>query len=107
MTCICIGGVCIPVSAVLPFVIFVLQYMAKPLYDAGLLPEMIAKRIGLSKAAQSSSAKEDSSCEKKSCCDKMSGSNNDCDVLTIESLEDYRSASSNHKFLFIKFTAEW
>lgn len=107
MTCICLGGVCIPLSAVLPFVIFALQYIAKPLYDLGLLPEMIAKRIGLSKSDKSVNQKEGNSCENKSCCSNIGDSGGNNDILMIESLEDYKSALSTYDCVFIKFTAEW
>lgn len=111
MTCICLGGVCIPLSAVVPFLIFALQYIAKPLYDAGLLPEIIAKRIGLSKSTTTQSVEktEEGSNSKKSCCcaNPSSSDNGEEEILTIESLEDYKDALSAYDSVFIKFTAEW
>ena len=107
MTCICLFGVCVPISAVLPFVIFALQYIAKPLHDAGLLPEMIAKRIGLSKSVQSVNKSEEESCAKTSCCSKSSDCDGENDILTIESYEEYKAALSNYNSVLIKFTAEW
>ena len=107
MTCICLGGVCIPLSAVVPFMIFALQYMAKPLYNAGLLPEIIAKRIGLSKSSQSTKKTKEEECSKKHCCKNPSSCDGENEILTIESFEEYKASLSAHDSVLIKFTAEW
>jgi len=47
MTCLCLGGVCIPYTALFPMLIIGLQWIASKFAKVGLLPEFIAKRLGL------------------------------------------------------------
>jgi Thioredoxin domain-containing protein len=47
MSAICLCGVCIPYSAILPLLLVLFQYLCKPLYRMGLLPDVLAKKLGL------------------------------------------------------------
>ncbi|KAL3772020.1 hypothetical protein ACHAWU_008042 [Discostella pseudostelligera] len=64
MSCLCIGGVCIPYTALLPMIIIGLQWLASQLAKIGLLPDFIAKRLGLLAAITTEQSKQgcDSSC---------------------------------------------
>lgn len=46
MSCLCIGGVCIPYTAVLPLLLIGLQWVATQLAKVGLLPDWVAKKLG-------------------------------------------------------------
>ena len=119
MSACCLFGVCIPYSAILPLVLIVLQYLAKPLYNAGLLPEHIALRIGLVNKSKGiiiegeEGEKTDKSngCSSSSCCDGNStvkeSKDEDENVVTIESMEQYKSILSKYNTVIVKFTAEW
>lgn len=52
MSCLCIGGVCIPYTALLPVLIIGLQWIASQFAKVGLLPDFIAKRLGLTTAGK-------------------------------------------------------
>ena len=41
----CIGGVCIPYTAILPLLIYALQWMLQKIADTGLLPDPICKQL--------------------------------------------------------------
>mmetsp|Transcript_15635 Transcript_15635/g.23492 ORF Transcript_15635/g.23492 Transcript_15635/m.23492 type:complete len:214 (-) Transcript_15635:171-812(-) len=134
MSCICFGGVCIPYSAILPFLLIVLQFLAKPLYNLGLLPDVIAVRLGLARKVAAGSdddgkkqgESQSKSCAGSSCCapatasastrskrsksvssDTTSNGKSGKEVITIESEEEYREILSNYDTVFVKFTAEW
>mmetsp|Transcript_15963 Transcript_15963/g.18558 ORF Transcript_15963/g.18558 Transcript_15963/m.18558 type:complete len:199 (-) Transcript_15963:19-615(-) len=119
MSCICLGGVCIPYSAILPFLLIALQYIIKPLHKAGLIPDSIAKRLGLyiaknTSATKSKEEKIDDSC-RDDCCNfetakfVPTGSSEELDdiVSQIESSEQYKTLLSEYETVILKFTAEW
>ncbi len=106
----------------LPFLLIVLQFLAKPLYNLGLLPDFVAVRLGLARKASTGDKDEEKSCSGSSCCaastpstnqvasNNTNGGENDTDgeeVITIESEEEYRTILSKYDTVFIKFTAEW
>jgi len=47
MSAICLCGVCIPYSAIIPLLLVVLQYITRPLYQMGLIPDGLAKKLGI------------------------------------------------------------
>ena len=47
MSAICLCGVCIPYSAIIPLLLVVLQFIARPLYQMGLIPDGLAKKLGI------------------------------------------------------------
>ena len=51
MSCLCIGGVCIPYSALFPLLLIGLQWIAAQFAKVGLLPSSLAKKLGLSVAS--------------------------------------------------------
>mmetsp|Transcript_13185 Transcript_13185/g.19753 ORF Transcript_13185/g.19753 Transcript_13185/m.19753 type:complete len:233 (+) Transcript_13185:158-856(+) len=69
MSCLCIGGVCIPYAGLIPLLLFALKWVAAQLWaKVGLLPDFVATRLGLQQQQQSE--KETSSCAEGggSCC---------------------------------------
>mmetsp|Transcript_2222 Transcript_2222/g.3265 ORF Transcript_2222/g.3265 Transcript_2222/m.3265 type:complete len:232 (-) Transcript_2222:235-930(-) len=68
MSCLCIGGVCIPYAGLIPLLLFALKWVAAQL-PKGLLPDFVATRLGLQQHQQSE--KGSSSCAAEgggSCC---------------------------------------
>lgn len=135
MSCLCIGGVCIPYSALIPCLLIALQWIASQFAKVGLLPDFIAKRLGMHNNNNKKTAEIDS-CESKGCCaaNKKSNKNNnrsdsvitaatstnvsdeddvgDVDVTVehVESLDRWKEIFTNCKnqsTLFVKFTADW
>ena len=47
MSCLCIGGVCIPYAGLIPLLLLALQWVAAQLAKVGLLPDFLANRLGL------------------------------------------------------------
>lgn len=114
MSLCCIGGVCIPWSAILPLLLIVLQYIARPLHNAGLLPDIIAVRLGLTISKQATKADNENTCKKSSCCGGTENVDSNCGdeddggkVINIESMEEYEKVISRYNTVIIKMTAEW
>ena len=123
MSVCCIGGVCIPYSAIVPLILLGFRWVLDKILSLGLLPESIETRLlqltGRS-AGKTSSSSSSSSCT-KSCCGtptnassiatSKSSSNGTKDsvvvVTTIESEEEWQKAVSSHDLVFCKFTATW
>lgn len=109
MSAICCFGVCVPYSAILPLLLIVLQYIVKPLHNAGLVPDSIARRLGLT--SSTSNGKSDETCTKTSCCNETQKENEGKEeedvVVTIQSSEDYTKIVAKYNIVIIKMTAEW
>lgn len=132
MPCLCIGGVCIPYSALLPCLLIGLQWIASQFAKVGLLPDFIAKLLRMQNRK-----KLDDSCDTNGCCGSSKSSskrsesvittatsntttsddndtNNEGKVEHVETLQRWeeiyaKSKSSNNisSILFVKFTADW
>ena len=117
MSLCCIGGVCIPYTALLPLIAMALQWIARPLAKMGLLPAFIAIRLGIPlNANNESSEKSCSSCcssttaaesETTSLADTDSNTMDAGQVLVLKTREEYSKLVSSNATVFIKFTAEW
>ncbi len=46
MSCLCIGGVCIPYSTILPLILLGLQWIGAKLARVGLLPLWVGRKLG-------------------------------------------------------------
>lgn len=111
MSCLCIGGVCIPYSAILPFLLVFLREIVKPLAKLGLIPEPIAKRLGIA----ASTKNENSCCKDGKSCDRVekprpSNSSNPKKTepySTVDSMTQFQDLLSNYEFVIVKFTATW
>jgi len=126
MTAICLCGVCIPYSAIIPLLLVVLQFIARPLYQMGLLPDILAKKLGI---VNNSNGKGDESCC-DSDCNKTSvagrsessvsndstststatstpSTSGDGDVVEITSMAQFKVILQEKNTIFLKFTADW
>jgi len=122
MAACCFFGVCIPYSAIIPFLIMALQYLAAPLARAGLLPAFITSRLGINQKQCGSDKLTGDCCKKGATCSDYSNndkgtveedmtdnsSNVDKPKMTfIKTVEEYRTTLSTNKIVFVKFTADW
>mmetsp|Transcript_16351 Transcript_16351/g.39131 ORF Transcript_16351/g.39131 Transcript_16351/m.39131 type:complete len:200 (+) Transcript_16351:71-670(+) len=119
MSCLCIGGVCIPYSALLPMLLIGLRWIAAQFARVGLLPDFVAKRLGV--AAQKTVVSE-KKCD-TGCCGSAAkvarrgkgarrganAANEIVEVEHIDNLERWQElfAACKNSTLFVKFTAEW
>lgn len=101
MSCLCIGGVCIPYSAVFTLFLIGLKWFGAKIFSLGLLPESVAARLGIGKST--------SSCVGKSCCAIKSSidRNKVGKVHVIEDEEDWESIKKKETIIIAKFTATW
>eukprot|EP00535_Pseudo-nitzschia_heimii_P003546 CAMPEP_0197188082 /NCGR_PEP_ID=MMETSP1423-20130617/17186_1 /TAXON_ID=476441 /ORGANISM="Pseudo-nitzschia heimii, Strain UNC1101" /LENGTH=188 /DNA_ID=CAMNT_0042639835 /DNA_START=42 /DNA_END=608 /DNA_ORIENTATION=- len=113
---ICIGGVCIPYSAVVPFLLMGFKWVFAKLNDCGLLPGFVAEMLKLPKSSSpspSSEGKKEGSAvvgnDPKACC---SGRNDDDDddtgvVEALGSEERFDDLVKRNEKFVVKFTATW
>lgn len=133
MSAICLCGVCIPYSAIIPLLLVVLQYIARPLYQMGLIPDGLAKKLGITINTASVTANDNdddtnkNTCSSNKCCDsntasvgvagRMESTVSDTTttttptaaILEFKSKDELTSFMNQHKgtIIFLKFTAEW
>lgn len=86
MSCLCIGGVCIPYTALLPVLLIGLQWIAAQFAKVGLLPEFVAKRLGLNSAGQKQKLEDKTDkCDDKACCTKKTTDRSESAATTATS----------------------
>jgi thiol-disulfide isomerase/thioredoxin len=109
MSLCCIGGVCVPYTAVIPVLLLALKWLAAKLASYGLLPDSVVKALGV--AASSSK-------EKSECCDGTNGSttkyikappvlsaSTQVKVVDNEGIVD--AFLKQNETVVLKFTATW
>lgn len=136
MAACCIGGVCIPYSAILPLFIVFLQYLIRPLVKLGLIPSWLAQKLGVYCANDNDKNKTDlSSCAfnasgskrrgkhdqkssscltetttSESCCSSSShydDASEACVMRYIRDTNEFETLLKQSNVLIVKFTAEW
>lgn len=126
MSLCCIGGVCIPYSALVPLLVYGLQWILNKLASWGLLPatvhEKLQRFIALPPKTKQQQQEEEKK-QKPDCCTTASNSTvSDATtttataaaavaadgVITIESDEEWTALlESSNEFVVCKFTASW
>ena len=103
MSVCCIGGVCIPYSAIIPLLLLGLKWLAEKLARVGLLPESLVNQLGLAALASQTTNKD------SSCCNTTTSSTSSCSKLvhSVESMEDWTAVQQQHELVVVKFTASW
>jgi hypothetical protein len=99
----CIGGVCVPYTAVVPLVLLVFRWCLAKLAAFGLLPESIVELLNLKQFDQKSCCETDTSKDSiatsASCCAIPSA------VKELESDEEFDGLLQQQRKVVIKFTA--
>mmetsp|Transcript_49515 Transcript_49515/g.139365 ORF Transcript_49515/g.139365 Transcript_49515/m.139365 type:complete len:176 (-) Transcript_49515:69-596(-) len=95
---LCIGGVCVPYTAVLPIVILALKWVAVRLAQMGLLPKAVGDALQVSFTANA---------DEKEAVEEITAAGPST-VKTLESSEDFHALleKKDHKVV-CKFTASW
>ena len=94
MAACCIGGVCIPYSAIVPFLVYCLKWLV------GFVRKILGKEQGEETndcCSGSSSVKATAA----DCCNKGA------DVKELESTDDFDKLVSSNETAIVKFTADW
>lgn len=101
MALCCIGGVCIPYSALVPLLVYALKWLVEKLVTAGLLPKSLETELATRLGRPPSTRKEPPSLQETtdSC----------CSIVKVIDDEDQWAAlvSSSDTPVVVKFTAVW
>jgi thioredoxin 1 len=107
MSLCCIGGVCVPYSAIVPICILGLKWVAVKLASYGLVPKFLVDLLQLKQQpASASEGATTSTCTGSSCCAKEIPSG-PSKVQVLQKVEDFDSLVSEHAQIVCKFTATW
>jgi thioredoxin 1 len=106
---ICIGGVCVPYSAVIPLFFMGFRWVFAKLHLYGLLPSFVAKMINLNKSPSSTvSEAEAANADNTACCrDNSDLSSKPAVVKALESEEQFDDLLKKNEKFVVKFTASW
>mmetsp|Transcript_25398 Transcript_25398/g.54166 ORF Transcript_25398/g.54166 Transcript_25398/m.54166 type:complete len:193 (+) Transcript_25398:137-715(+) len=116
---ICVGGVCIPFSAVVPLLMYGIRWVFAKLHLYGMLPTFIAKMMNLQKASQPQQTTSSSCCnsgkdqtksltdDEQTCGTESEISSESAVVQELESIEQFNALLKKDKKVVVKFTADW
>lgn len=106
MSVCCIGGVCVPVTAVLPLIALCAKWVLTKLAKLGILPQALCKKLGVDASTKCDTGNS-------SCCDaafalhkKTDGDVKPIEMDSQEKWDEVVKISSDAPVL-IKFSAEW
>ena len=109
MSVCCIGGICIPYTAIIPLLLLGLRWLAEKLARLGLLPESVVHHLGLAAVAAQNKPEH----KKDDCCANTNTTKSGDNVTesklvhSVESMEDWTAIQREHDILVVKFTAAW
>jgi thioredoxin 1 len=98
MSTICVGGVCVPTTAVVPLFFICIRWVLQKAVELGLLPKSIQDKFSLAPT----SSKYEPCCGNEQVTENSSGGT----VIEIESEDQFRQVLKQ-KQVICKFTAEW
>lgn len=103
MALCCIGGVCIPYSALLPFLAYGFQWLLAKLVAYGILPDWVHDRLqGMMPSKKITKRQSDSCCTSETC-----STVSDSDVSFVQSTEQWDALLQSPKPVVCKLTATW
>eukprot|EP00537_Pseudo-nitzschia_pungens_P017042 CAMPEP_0172401902 /NCGR_PEP_ID=MMETSP1061-20121228/52480_1 /TAXON_ID=37318 /ORGANISM="Pseudo-nitzschia pungens, Strain cf. pungens" /LENGTH=188 /DNA_ID=CAMNT_0013135711 /DNA_START=68 /DNA_END=634 /DNA_ORIENTATION=+ len=113
---ICIGGVCVPYSAVIPLFLLGIKWIFAKLHTYGLLPNFIAELMNLKQFQQEQKSAPSSCCDSENAAPKRSktkrlptesSSASSSVVKRLESDEEFDDLLKKNEKVVVKFTANW
>jgi thiol-disulfide isomerase/thioredoxin len=100
MALCCIGGVCIPYSALVPLIVWGLRWLVEKLASLGLLPKAIETYLLTTLQIQPK--------PKSDCCNsEKSVSVKSGNVSIVQSVEEWTQTMKGNKWVVAKFSASW
>lgn len=101
----CIGGVCVPYTAVVPLVLLALRWCLAKLAVFGLLPSTVVELLNLKEFDKKSCCETDTSKESKATAMAASCCSGPSVVKELLSEEEFDALLKQDKKVIIKFTA--
>jgi len=108
MSLCCIGGVCVPYSAVIPIFFLALRWLLEQAVKLGLVPESVMKQFFPASSKYAPVAEGECTNGTASCCSTATTSTS-CTtgtVLSIETEDQFRDVLKQPQVI-CKFTADW
>mmetsp|Transcript_17164 Transcript_17164/g.28514 ORF Transcript_17164/g.28514 Transcript_17164/m.28514 type:complete len:201 (+) Transcript_17164:74-676(+) len=112
MALCCIGGVCVPYTAIVPVLLLVLKWLASKLAALGLLPDSVMKALGVSAASNDKSICSSSS-DGKSCSKSIKAAAVPSAPTTVQIVHEDNEdlvqtlVTQKKETVVLKFTATW
>jgi thioredoxin 1 len=103
MALCCIGGVCIPYSALLPFLAYGFQWLLTKLVAYGILPDWLHDRLQGMLPAKKTTKRQSESCCTSTTCSTVS----DSSITSVQSMEQWAAIVQSSKPVVCKWTASW
>lgn len=112
MSALCIGGCCIPYSALVPLLMLGIRWIATKLAHLGLLPSFVAKRLGIVEIYKSPACHEENTTIQRNIGSKIQSKPQTKKaghptISRVSSSEEFQSILSRNKQVVVKFTADW
>lgn len=104
MALCCIGGVCIPYSALLPFLAYAFQWLLAKLVDYGILPDWLHNRLQGMIPSKKTTKRQSDSCCTSATCSTVSDSEK---ITFVQSSEQWDALLRSTKPVVCKLTASW
>lgn len=103
---ICIGGVCIPYSAIVPLVLMGIRWVFAKLHLVGILPSFVSNMMNLNQQ-RSPVVSKTVNLEKPPCRIDSAPFSNPSDLYALESEEQFYDLLKKDEKFVVKFTASW
>mmetsp|Transcript_14302 Transcript_14302/g.22040 ORF Transcript_14302/g.22040 Transcript_14302/m.22040 type:complete len:176 (-) Transcript_14302:138-665(-) len=100
MAVCCIGGVCVPYTAILPLIALIAKWIVTKLAPLGIVPSSICKALGIDENTGKDKVSSSSCCNKNKVL--LEGK-----VTEIETSEAWEESLQKTKVVVAKFTASW
>lgn len=104
---ICIGGVCVPYSAVIPLILMGIRWVFAKLHLYGLLPAFVGDVMNLNQTPPDQDKSKSSITEKPARRGKSDPSPKPNVVVELESEEQFDDLIKGNTKVVVKFTASW
>jgi thioredoxin 1 len=113
MALCCIGGVCVPYSALVPLLLYGLRWLIEKLISAGILPESIREKLQQLTATtanpkEGKKSLQHSDTTDSTCCSSSASMDSSGLVASVESEADWKKLiNTSSGPVVVKFTADW
>ena len=104
---ICIGGVCVPYSAVIPLILMGMKWVFAKLYMYGLLPTFVAELMNLKPTTSDENKSKTPITDKAARRGKSDPVSKPAAVVELESEDQFDDLIQKNEKMVLKFTADW
>ena len=107
MALCCIGGVCIPYSALLPLLVWGLRWLVEKMAAFGLLPKSLEAWLLTTLQIQSNKRTTDDCCKTEAQGSVSPSRSPDRNIEEVESMNDWNKLRQSNDMVVAKFSASW